>query len=117
MSGASVAYNGPRALPDDYTDAWSRYKKLRNISLFAFFGYVPAMVVAALLIFPVFHTFTPVFAIAFAWLAGMMVTGFRLSHWRCPRCGKWFAATWWYNRGFFARKCVHCGLPKYAMHP
>jgi Zn ribbon nucleic-acid-binding protein len=33
--------------------------------------------------------------------------------WRCPRCGKWFSAKWWYNKGFLARQCVHCGLQKY----
>jgi hypothetical protein len=31
----------------------------------------------------------------------------------CPRCGKWFFAKWWYHNNF-ARKCVHCGLPKWA---
>lgn len=30
----------------------------------------------------------------------------------CPRCHKWFFATWYRNP--FARKCVHCGLPKWA---
>jgi len=31
----------------------------------------------------------------------------------CPRCGKPFHSTfWYYNR--FARRCVHCRLPKWA---
>ena len=31
----------------------------------------------------------------------------------CPRCGKPFHATFWYHNGF-ARRCIHCGLPKWS---
>src|SRR5581483_4668326 len=31
----------------------------------------------------------------------------------CPRCGKPFFEKWWYYNSA-ARRCVHCGLPKYA---
>ncbi|MBI2679959.1 MAG: hypothetical protein HYX25_03000 [Candidatus Solibacter usitatus] len=84
---------------------------------FAFLGYVPMMSIAGLLSFTLFHNFSLLFAFAIAWLATLIIAGFHLSSWRCPRCGKWFAAKWWYNKGFFARKCVHCGLPKYAVQP
>jgi len=104
-------------LPEDYTDAWRRYKKTRNLYWFVFLGYVPVMFVAAYFSLWVFHNFSFAYAFAFAWAAAFLVTGVRLSAWRCPRCGKWFAAKWWYNKGFLARKCVHCGLPKYAVHP
>ena len=39
----------------------------------------------------------------------------------CPRCGKPFHMTFWYRSGStswyhngFARRCVHCALPKWA---
>jgi Zn ribbon nucleic-acid-binding protein len=38
----------------------------------------------------------------------------RFSRWRCPRCGRIFAGTWWYNKGLLVRNCFHCGLPKFA---
>jgi hypothetical protein len=53
------------------------------------------------------------FAIASCWIAVCVVTGWRVALFSCPRCHKWFFATWWY-RNPFARKCVHCGLPKWA---
>ena len=31
----------------------------------------------------------------------------------CPRCGKPFHMTFWYHNAF-ARRCAHCGLPKWA---
>ena len=34
---------------------------------------------------------------------------------RYPRCGDPFFHNWWNGNGF-ARRCVHCGLPKYATH-
>jgi len=80
-----------------------------------FLGYVPVVFAATELFLRFFHTYSPGFVLAVAWMAGWVVTGVRLNTWRCPRCGKWFAATWWYSKGFFARKCVHCGLAKYAL--
>jgi ketosteroid isomerase-like protein len=53
------------------------------------------------------------FVIGACWMAAFVVTGWRAALFPCPRCHKWFFATWWY-RNPFARKCVHCGLPKWA---
>jgi hypothetical protein len=33
--------------------------------------------------------------------------------WACPRCGRPFHLGWFYGNPF-ARRCVHCGLPKWA---
>lgn len=47
-----------------------------------------------------------------AWFLGAVVTSFRVSGFHCPRCGRrFFEASWYYNS--FARRCVHCGLPKW----
>jgi hypothetical protein len=38
---------------------------------------------------------------------------FRVRDFPCPRCGlHFFSSTWWYSP--FAKKCVHCGLRKWA---
>jgi len=97
-------------------DAWRRYKKIRNVFLCAFFACVPAVVGGAYLL-RVFRANWLTFPFALACTVWVLVLWIRLSQWRCPRCGKWFTAKWWYNKGFFARKCVHCGLPKYATRP
>jgi hypothetical protein len=38
---------------------------------------------------------------------------FLLNFFRCPRCGKLFAISWWFNLSVFAQRCVHCGLKKF----
>jgi hypothetical protein len=80
-----------------------------------FFGYVPATMSFALITGKVFHTFVPAFIFALCWMGWFMVLGIQLNCFACPRCGKWFTGTWWYNLGFVARRCVHCKLPKYQL--
>jgi hypothetical protein len=95
------------------TVAWDGYRKRRNILLLTFVAYVPLMSVVALLSVRIFHTFTPVFVVGIAWMVFFVIAGNALTRFPCPRCGKWFFAKWWYYNSF-ARRCVHCGLPKYA---
>jgi hypothetical protein len=111
LKTASPASPGTR---HEYTKNWQRYRKLRNLFFAIWIGYIPAVGVFTMLVSKAFGTVTPGFVFAGMWMVMFAVTGVRLSTWKCPRCGKWFAATWWYNKGFFARKCVHCGLPKFA---
>jgi hypothetical protein len=92
----------------------SGYKRLRNWFWFIWLGYVPIVFAFMVLIRTLFGTFIPSFVLALAWMTLFLVVGIRLSSWHCPRCGKWFSGAWWYSKGFFARKCVHCGLPKFA---
>lgn len=96
-----------------YDDSWKEYKRLRNQWILVFLGYVPIVGAIGYLAIKLFHTTIPAFAVALVWMALFLVTGLRVQLWRCPRCGKWFSAKWWYNKGFLARRCVHCGLPKY----
>ena len=61
----------------------------------------------------VFYTFTSAFVVAIAWMVFFVIAGNLALRFPCPRCGKWFFAKWWCHNNF-ARRCVHCGLPKYA---
>lgn len=92
---------------------WDEYRKHRNLLLFAFIGYVPIMLGIALLSVHLFSTFTPLFVAAFAWMAFLIIAWNLFLRFPCPRCGKWFFAKWWYHNPI-ARRCVHCGFPKYA---
>jgi Zn ribbon nucleic-acid-binding protein len=100
----------------DYRQNWQRYRKLRLLFFLIWVGYIPVVYLFSLLVSNVLgvSSTVPIFVFAGLWMLLFAITGFRLSAWRCPRCGKWFAATWWYNKSLFARKCVHCGLPKFA---
>jgi hypothetical protein len=94
-------------------DSWSEYRKWRNISWLAFVGYMPVVFGVGVLSMRLFDTFTPAFVLAFALMVFMVIVGNICLRFPCPRCGKEFFAKWWYYNGF-ARRCVHCGLAKYA---
>jgi hypothetical protein len=47
-------------------------------------------------------------------MACLMVVSLRLIFWPCPRCGRPLHCTWWYGNPWFARQCLHCGLPKWT---
>ena len=85
---------------------------------FVFLGitYVPAVALSVHFLQHSFHSDVPIIVIALAWLLLIQVTSTHLAEFKCPRCNKLFASpedsltnTW-----TLARKCKHCGLPKYA---
>jgi hypothetical protein len=78
-------------------------------------SYIPVGIIAARIGFWLFHLMLLGFVVAPIWMGAFMATGLRLQLWACCRCGERFSAKGWYNKGFLARKCVHCGLPKYAL--
>jgi hypothetical protein len=96
-----------------FEQKWKEYKRLRNTFLLIVLGGAPIFALGAVLSEKLFHTTAPASVIAVVWFAAFFFNGVRLQLWRCPRCGEWFSGTWWYNKSFLARRCVHCGLPKY----
>lgn len=92
---------------------WDEYRKRRNLAWFVFLGYVPIVSGVGMLSMWLFSTFTPAFVVAIGWMVFFVIAGNLAVRFPCPRCGKWFFAKWWYHNSF-ARRCVHCGLPKWA---
>lgn len=97
----------------DYQLEWRSYRRRRNQFWLVFAGYVPVCGAVAFVSAELFHTLTPAFVAASLWMGLFLVVGIRVDMWRCPRCGQRFSGTWWYQLGFLARRCVHCGLRKY----
>src|SRR5260221_5189707 len=103
----------------DYSAAWRDYRRRRLIFWAVFLGYTPGgfvlFFVGGLPI--AIHTgISPdylFYPIAGSWMLAFLIASWLVGLFCCPRCRKWFFATWWY-RNPFARKCVHCGLPKWA---
>ncbi len=94
-------------------DCWQEYRRRRNLTLFAFLGYMPFVFVIAMAAERLLHSLTPGFVVAGGWMIFFAVASLRCESFKCPRCKKWFFAKWWYHNSF-ARRCVHCGLAKYA---
>jgi Zn ribbon nucleic-acid-binding protein len=102
---------------NNYSEAWSDYRKLRNQALIVSLGFLPGLITLRWLIASVFSQGIGTYLfvlLVIVWILGIFAAGARLQAWNCPRCGEPFAWKWWYNKGIFARKCAHCGLPKYA---
>ena len=103
---------------EDYSDTWQVYRQRRNRCVLLAAGLV---VFVGLLNGRPVPVASPLIAGVFiaglvGLIGGLLVSWIQLNYMRCPRCGKRFCATWWYNLGPFARKCVHCGLRKFADH-
>ena len=102
---------------DNYSEAWSDYRKLRNQVLIVSLGFLPGLIALRWLIGLVFSQEIAAYLFALLvviWTLGVFAAGARLQTWHCPRCGELFASKWWYSKGIFAGKCAHCGLTKNA---
>jgi ribosomal protein L37E len=101
---------------DPYAAAWSRleHAQVHSTGLFLglFFGggAVTGLLVAAL------GTRAPdwLWPVAMLpWMVAAIVKSQGAIRVPCPRCGKPFNSTSWSYNGL-ARRCMHCGLPKWA---
>jgi hypothetical protein len=97
-----------------YADSWKEYRRYLREFLLVWLGGFLAVAAIAAIFNSLFHTLLPGEIAAVGWILLFLITGIRYQTFRCPRCGNWFAAKWWYNKSFLARKCVHCGLPKFS---
>lgn len=102
------------AIQQPYAEQWRDYRKRRRIFLVVCITYLPGVFILAYPLIRLVGSDHPVYIIAGTWMLGFLIAGLRFSHWRCPRCGNWFFAKWWFVNQF-ARKCVHCQLPKWAL--
>jgi hypothetical protein len=94
-------------------DPWQEYRRRRNLARFAYSGGAPFVFVVGLVGERLFHSMAPASVVAVGWMIFIGATSIRWQGFRCPRCRKWFFGKWWYYNSF-ARRCVHCRLPKYA---
>jgi hypothetical protein len=85
----------------------------RNAVWLFFAGWLPAMAVVMLVAARLLRAPLLFYLAAAVYVGLLLIVSVRFTSWRCPRCRKWFHSTWWYYNSF-ARKCVHCGLKKYA---
>ncbi|MFY9791997.1 MAG: hypothetical protein WAJ99_12480 [Candidatus Sulfotelmatobacter sp.] len=53
---------------NEHSDPWQDYRKRRNLVLFAFLGYTPALFVFAVVTIRLFHTTMLAFIAAFSWM-------------------------------------------------
>src|SRR5262249_61963792 len=123
QSRIGMGYAGPPAGLEpgthcgEYSEEWAELRRLRRRGLIGVAGGVA-----------IYGCFLPVakfalwlgFALFVAWavaLGTLFWALMKIAYWLCPRCGKEFhGRRGTFNRmsNPFARRCVHCGLPKWA---
>jgi hypothetical protein len=91
---------------------WRAYRRRAWLFWAAFLGGIPYTIVGGW--FTEIHGIRWVWWLLMAWWGvSFFVTALRKGMFLCPRCGQEFFS----RDGFgntFARKCLHCGLPKWA---
>jgi|SRR3989442_11728337 len=97
----------------NYESDWREYRRLVRRCLLIWLGYLPVCGLAAYVGAKLLDSFKPVFVVWLFWVGLLLYYGNAVQGWRCPRCGEWFFRTSWINWPL-ARRCLHCGLPKYA---
>ena len=94
-----------------YESQWRRYRRLQLLSmlfLLPFCYIILGQYFHQMLDWPI-----PLASLMFLGFVGV-AAWFLLNFFRCPRCGKLFSISWWFNLSAFAQQCVHCGLKKFG---
>lgn len=90
---------------------WPEYRRRNRLAIaFALGGWVLVAGIGTATRGTHFEAVVPF--LAGAWFLGTAVTLFRAGRFLCPRCGQRFFESRLYNNAF-ARRCVHCKLPKW----
>jgi hypothetical protein len=109
---------------NDYEQEWRQYKLLRNCAIAFYLSIIFAPLWAPSL--AEIPRISPRFSVAF-WMILFVFVEVRLICWRCPRCRQWYFVSMkqgppslilkaWYEV-ILIKRCVQCGLPKYAGSP
>src|SRR6185503_13965867 len=97
-----------------YQRRWQEYRKRNTLFWVIALTYMPGVALSSIPLSRTFDSQKPVYMVAMLWMVAGTVAGFHRNNLKCPRCGHpFFRKTWWYDN-WFAGKCVHCKLPKWA---
>ena len=110
-------------MPEDgpYSAAGRRYRTWSRVYWIVFLTYLPALAYASQYFGWTRGNGAPIFVAIAVWMIAFAIVGYQKSNFACPRCGKPFfrrfddrpwRRSWVHNP--FARRCMHCGLPKWS---
>ena len=97
----------------DFAVAWNDYRRRRRWFFGVWLGGFLVVALLASLLSKLSLDDLAFYVIGPAWMIGFVIMAIRMSLFRCPRCHHRFFSTWWHNNPL-ARKCLHCGLPKWS---
>jgi hypothetical protein len=103
----------------NYVARWRFYRRWRLAAIISFAGWIPygLLVMFTADAFGVGSSSPIRLVPIFAWMLFFAVAAVMLSITRCPRCEEtFFMRPWWPGHQPFARRCLHCELPKWATY-
>jgi hypothetical protein len=104
-----------------HSGAWRGYRRWSWAFWIVFVSYLPALAFVSRALGWTRGTGNQIVLAAFVWMIAFTVIGYQKGNFGCPRCGELFfrrfddrpwRRVWQHNP--FARRCMHCGLPKWA---
>src|SRR5437588_826428 len=97
----------------DFAFAWKDYRRRRRWFFGVWLGGFLVVVLLVKLLSTLSLDDLAFYILGPAWMIGFLIAGMRMWLFQCPRCHRRFFCTWWHGN-LFARKCLHCGLPKWS---
>jgi hypothetical protein len=99
----------------DFSSAWQDYKKRQLWFYVIWLGGTAVLLILAYPMRTLLDSVAPLYILAVGQILAFIVASLRLTHFKCPRCHEWFFTNLIHNP--FARRCVHCNLPKWQLNP
>ena len=112
----SLAYNELNAaMAHNRTsdDAWRDIRRRRRLFLGTWLGGAIAIPFVSYPFTLMFNSESPYYVCIVIYLAVVLIARVWLSFAKCPRCGRQFSQTIWFEN-LFSDKCVHCHLVRYS---
>jgi len=104
-----------------YAAAWRRHRWWSRAFWITFLLYLPVLAYVSRVLGWTRGSGGPIAFAALAWMIACAVMAMQAWSLRCPRCGEPFFYEFddrpWrmsWRRNPFARRCLHCGLPKWG---
>ena len=99
------------SIPPD--SPWNSLRRREQVGIGLWLGYIPGVIVLGRPLSRALGSEIAYLGVALVWMAACLLVVFWTGSFRCPRCGNPFYRWCWYQ-GSYARKCAHCGPPKWA---
>jgi hypothetical protein len=115
--GLEDSFGASKHFAMNYDPQWRNLRKRNRLWWSVFLGLIPAIILIGFaldLISPELAKRTSDTIFFYAWMAAFAAASIYAGGFRCPRCGKRYFRTRLGGVNAFARKCPHCGLPKWA---
>ena len=92
---------------------WQSCQRRERVLAAVILTYIPGVLAIGVPLNELIGSEIPIYVIALAWMLAFAASVIALNFFKCPSCQRPFFHTWLLGN-IVARKCMHCGFPKWA---